>query len=1633
MKLRRLIAILAAVFMLVSMMPLTAFAEMGGDFPWTGSSEQMLIEQILERDGLIDGIWWPWFNGGQTGHNLTGNDLMADYYNSSSSSNWDDVEMDRIGADSVYRQIYNLKAMGYNMLAYGGSIMGEGVIFDANGDVTGIKTEYLNNVRRLLDMCREIGMPVMWNVYFHCSSMPQYYGIDGWKVICSMLGNNDIADHYAENFVRPLCEVLAEYPDVVAMVSIADEPENEINDLGVGNHYEGYRALYGVNQEDMIYFMQQINEVVREELPGVPRTVASNSGNKTIYRDFNLDIMGHNQYTDGSSFKSIESLITDADTILTEYNVGSVMTDDEAYADKLIEFRQWMMDNGYKGGFQWCWMPNANRNSSYALQSDKNDVTSFRKTVSLLKYFMDEYRAEYRGETLGLVAPVLYANDTSTTTLKFIPSEKATKITIQRSDNGGSTWKTLVSNVNQSDYVNDDLVGVYTDSDSSRPSTGYCYRIIATDGTSTVTSEPNNVAGSDLAYKVSYTSPTYVRGSYVGSGSVTSSMTQLTSFGVEANRPLNESLNLIENGSFESTGGQWNTTSFLTYASVVSDSTTPLGEKSLYFNTSSVSTKKFYTFTVDGLEANTDYTFSAFLKGAYLSNNNKGFGSVGVIDPYNNQYMVWKSAYPRASRLTQQLCPTAWDNEWHLRSVSFNTGDRTSYTIALYGYSSQMWVDGLALFESTNGGKYENGESAKALTSSEYSPASGATNAVTDPQVNNASYWNTGAGYKQGFMSITGGALKYTASSDPVGVRYTKWIDVKPGTDYYYSFTVKTTTAGGGRVAILDNAKLLPNEVVTASLSSTGTKTYTGCISTGKYDQLGLCVVDLGGVATIDNVYLYEGGESVEIPTEPSYDGYIINGDFEIGSSSNWENLWGSNSVTMVDGRNGSLFAMQVAAGQYTHVRQFVTVEANTDYIIELWTKDVTSANLLVKDSNDTTNIKNVSLPSGSTWTKTTVEFNSGDYTEIIISLMGAAAGATYTVDNVKMYKKGTTPDPEPEPDEPDEPETAEGLLNGDFEAKGDNWAFNSGSHSFVTDAHGGSYALQLTNPGTWAEGAVQTITVEPNTDYTITWWYKATSGTGTFNLFVMDGSTFANMTNKGGKAYMNNYTGAWTQGSYTVNTGSSTTMMLKWSTEASNPGTVLIDDIVVEKAADHTHSYTSAVTKQPTCGATGVRTYTCSCGATYTETIAATGNHTYDNACDTSCNVCGATRTVSHSYSGACDQYCDLCGAKKTGLSIGVSHTYSYDCDAECDVCGFVRTGVEHYYVGRVTTEATCEQDGVKTYTCYWGCGTSYTEAIPAAGHSYADGICGTCGAEDPNYVPPHVCEFKGVQTKAPTCTEDGVMTYSCECGVGTYTEAIPALGHDWVAADCDTAKTCSVCGATEGEALGHSYKTEVTAPDCVNGGYTTYTCTVCGDSYKGNYTDALGHNYVGEQTKAPTCGEDGVKTYTCSACGDSYTEAIPATGAHSYDNEFDADCNVCSATREVASPIVYTAKSVSADVRGLAMLFDVNVEGIVVKAGTSVQADYTNATYGGYKLTELGVVATNGKSGVTIKGERMYEWQDGNAKFAFRVINIPADKLDVLVTMTPYYVIEMDGVATTIYGEAQTDSYAAVAASNG
>lgn len=149
------------------------------------------------------------------------------------------------------------------------------------------------------------------------------------------------------------------------------------------------------------------------------------------------------------------------------------------------------------------------------------------------------------------------------------------------------------------------------------------------------------------------------------------------------------------------------------------------------------------------------------------------------------------------------------------------------------------------------------------------------------------------------------------------------------------------------------------------------------------------------------------------------------------------------------------------------------------------------------------------------------------------------------------------------------------------------------------------------------------------------------------------------------------------------------------------------------------------------------------------------------------------------------------------------------------------------------------------------------------------------------------HVHSWEKTSETAPTCTADGTTTYTCSVCGDTYTETTPATGH--------------------------SYNSVVTAPTCTDEGYTTHTCSTCGDTYTDSTVPALGHDYV-ETISSATCTTDGVATYTCSHCGDTYTKVIPATG-HKYtatvveptcteDGTTTYTCSVCGDTYTETTP---------------------------------------------------------------------------------------------------------------------------------
>ena len=171
-------------------------------------------------------------------------------------------------------------------------------------------------------------------------------------------------------------------------------------------------------------------------------------------------------------------------------------------------------------------------------------------------------------------------------------------------------------------------------------------------------------------------------------------------------------------------------------------------------------------------------------------------------------------------------------------------------------------------------------------------------------------------------------------------------------------------------------------------------------------------------------------------------------------------------------------------------------------------------------------------------------------------------------------------------------------------------------------------------------------------------------------------------------------------------------------------------------------------------------------------------------------------------------------------------------------------RIALKDEYVNYNTTYVNIWYDVTGELGIYLKSGQSYKFQFYTIsnGKEYWSPIISFATAHTHNYA---------TQVKQPTCTEKGYTTHTCSCGNSYKDNYTNALGHNY------SGGVCTRCGAKDPNYQAphtHNYTAVVTAPTCTEKGYTTHICS-CGNSYKDNYTNALGHNYSG-----------GV----CTRCGD-------------------------------------------------------------------------------------------------------------------------------------------------------------------
>ena len=326
---------------------------------------------------------------------------------------------------------------------------------------------------------------------------------------------------------------------------------------------------------------------------------------------------------------------------------------------------------------------------------------------------------------------------------------------------------------------------------------------------------------------------------------------------------------------------------------------------------------------------------------------------------------------------------------------------------------------------------------------------------------------------------------------------------------------------------------------------------------------------------------------------------------------------------------------------------------------------------------------------------------------------------------------------------------------------------------------------------------------------------------------------------------------------------------------------------------------------------------------ASKSATITISCDHKYDNKCDTTCNLCNATRKITHTWdkgkvitaancqkAGKSEFTCKICGEKKTDAVAKTAHDYDNNCDTDCNTCGATRK-ITHSYAWNCDENhhwqecTSCGDQLEKTpHTLaaessfnQTGHGFVCTEcmlipgAIPHIFESTCDPDCDDC-----DYIRPvaHVyrerytydlehhwyacilCDeplekFKHIPGPAATETSDQVCT-ECGCILEAAGSHIHTMGGDWLSDENGHWYQCRCLEMTESEP--HAWdEGEINEEK----GVVIYRCTVCGDFTAEQYIPAETEPSVPEETMPATEPAEvkeelsfkGIPVWFIAACG--------------------------------------------------------------------------------------------------------------------------------------------------------------------
>ncbi len=341
-----------------------------------------------------------------------------------------------------------------------------------------------------------------------------------------------------------------------------------------------------------------------------------------------------------------------------------------------------------------------------------------------------------------------------------------------------------------------------------------------------------------------------------------------------------ESNNLLSDSGFQKGTGEWNTASFIKNG--VLDVVEDEGDKVLYFNPDGTGRQIVY-FPVS-LEGNTEYLFSAEVKGKYYSATNHMDMNFGIMTD-EGEFITMRDANMGGYRderpnitFTKSITPPSWDNNWHRRGITFKTVAPTTVWIAIAGNLSEAYLDDFILCKFTSATEEPVVENIAKTTS--YTVAADkmgcdeGDNLVKNYNFNAGSTgWEDGYGwnglYSGVYIGDSGNKNNSLFMRSTTGYAdrhyYIQWVDVKPNTDYTFSLATAATSLEANFGLLAEGAKRY-EKLAIWTVEGNREWTYNAItFNSNDSTRVGIYVMDGGRVTALDEIRLFETSKATAL------------------------------------------------------------------------------------------------------------------------------------------------------------------------------------------------------------------------------------------------------------------------------------------------------------------------------------------------------------------------------------------------------------------------------------------------------------------------------------------------------------------------------------------------------------------------------------------------------------------------------------------------------------------------------------------------------------------------------------------------------------------------------------------------